>query len=218
MWLRRSWLRFRFMTSFLRGAADGLISILKGLEHVEARIRSMQEKYEASAKELTHTDQGAMYVVMGHALSAWARMEEGLVVLVELFLLSPGSDKAGLIMYSIVNFNVWLTIINDLYAQEPRFEAFKPRWNKISARIRRIKDIRDRLAHEPTHIEEGVSGGASLRPSRFDVRAKNKKYTPLTIGEIMDFATAVANIASDLTELAQDMMAALKASQEKSPG
>ena len=116
-----------------------MISILKGLEHVEARIRSMQEKYEASAKELTHTDQGAMYVVMGHALSAWARMEEGLVVLVELFLLSPGSDKAGLIMYSIVNFNVWLTIINDLYAQEPRFEAFKPRWNKISARIRRIK-------------------------------------------------------------------------------
>jgi len=217
MLFRRFWRKLLAIWFSLRGVAFALGSMRNGLDHLQARLRSMQEEIKADAKELTDTDEGVMYVVMGGALSAWARMEEVLVVIAEILLLGPGTDKVGLIMYSIINFNVWLTIINDLYLQEPRFVSFKPRWNKISERIRKIKDIRDRLAHEPSHMEEGTPGRAYLRPSKFDVRPKIKKYKPLTKMEIMDFTKAVASISSDLVTLAEDMTSALKSSHEKSP-
>jgi hypothetical protein len=199
-----------------------MVSALKGLENLQARLLSIKEEVKVGAKELTETEKGVMYVVVGQALGAWAQMEEELVVIVEILLLGPGDGKAGVIMYSIINFNVWLTVINDLYTQEPRLASLKPRWNKISARIRKIKDVRDRLAHEPTHLEKGIMPGRhatpSLRPSKFDVRPKTRKYAPLISTEIMDFTMAVASISFDLVVLANDMMSALKSSHEKSPG
>jgi hypothetical protein len=140
-------------------------------------------------------------------------MEEAIVLIVHILLGAP-TPKVGLIMYSIINFNVWLTIVDELFVLEPSMSSFKPRWNKLSARIRPIKDMRDRLAHEAAHVGEAE---AVLRPSEFDVRPKTTKYQPLTIMEISDFSSKTADIGNEIVQLVKDMQSARAALREKSP-
>src|ERR1035437_1619609 len=83
----------------------------------------------------------------GLALSHWATMEELRVGIACLLLRTHEANKVGIILYSIFNFNSWLSIIGELFSQEPRYITLKPRWNKISERLKGLKDTRDRLAH-----------------------------------------------------------------------
>jgi hypothetical protein len=50
-------------------------------------------------------------------------------------------------MYSIINFNVWLSIIDELLLLDTRYSKTKSKWNGISSKLRGLKDTRDRLAH-----------------------------------------------------------------------
>ena len=84
--------------------------------------------------------------LLGRALTAWAKMEESLVVIV-MHLLRVHPEKAGLLMYSIINFNTWLFIINDLFEMDKTLGHFRSKFGKISERIRRVKDRRDQIAH-----------------------------------------------------------------------
>src|ERR1700732_5442731 len=101
---------------------------------------------EAEAKERDSGRQW-LYTTVGHALSSWAIIEENLVVIATLLLrLSP--SEAGLILYSIINFNTWLSIIGELFKMEEGYEKLIPEWNRFSNRLRRLKTIRDNLAHQ----------------------------------------------------------------------
>jgi hypothetical protein len=191
--------------------------ILKGIQHTQNRLRELEKELTTSAAAISEADERILYTTIGMALTTWARMEEALVLLVEILLRSrPG--KAGLIMYSIINFNVWLTLITDLYELEPRLIAFKPRWNKISERIRRIKDLRDRLAHESAESAATrlTPSETVLRPSDFDVRQKSKSFKPLAVPEITAFSEQVGAITKDVIALNRDMLTTLQASAQKS--
>jgi hypothetical protein len=72
---------------------------------------------------------------IGNAITAWAIMEERLILVASL-LLKGTPQKTGLVFYSIINFNVWLAIITDLFPLEPDLTTFQHRWNKISERLR----------------------------------------------------------------------------------
>jgi hypothetical protein len=61
-----------------------------------------------------------IFSAVGHALSNWAQMEAGLVAMTAA-LLTTTPDKAGVVMYSVINFNAWLGIIDELFAVEPVF-------------------------------------------------------------------------------------------------
>ena len=56
-----------------------------------------------------------LYTRVGQAISFWASMETRLVTIAAL-LLGTSEQKAGLLMYSIMNFNVWLIIIDELFS------------------------------------------------------------------------------------------------------
>src|SRR5450432_616065 len=129
--------------------------------------------------------------------------------------------KVGIILYSIINFGAWLQIIGELFTQERLYVPLKPKWNKISTRLRALKDTRDRLAHHTIYYGEKVAtlaGDASLRPGRFDTRQKSQTFQPLDVGQIHNFSDSLAKVQEDLTTLLQAMTTILthETSQKKS--
>jgi hypothetical protein len=125
-------------------------------------------------------------------------------------LLIVKTAQAGLIMYSILNFNVWLSLIHDLMALNPKLKPIQTRWNKISERIRKIKDLRDQLAHHSVSTKK-----AHLKPSQFDIRQKTKLQRPLNLTQIFEFIQAIVAICDDLEKFIEDMWPLLS-SEEKS--
>lgn len=201
--------------SYTRGFAGGVLSLAKGVESLRQDLSRLHEEIKSGSKAIAEADKNVMFVNIGQALTAWARMEEVLVMIAHI-LMGTKADKVGLVMYSIINFNTWLSIIDELYPLESELMKFKPRWNKLSARIRRIKDVRDRLAHEPAYRGEEDTYPSSLRPSELDVRLKTAKYKPLTGIEINEFSMVVTSITEDLLSLLHDMLDALEPSSRKS--
>jgi hypothetical protein len=158
------------------------------------------------------------FAAVGQTLSLWARMEQFLVLITSI-LLGTTSTKAGIIMYSIVNFNVRLNIINELFSIERCYSTLEPRWNKINDKLRGLKDTRDRLAHHTifrndsrnTNIKE------SLRPVQLDLRQKSQKYQPLDFEKIIQFSSSFRLVSNNLTVLINAMkIIQRETSQQKS--
>src|ERR1700742_819654 len=147
--------------AFLRGA-------IGTIKDAEAHFQSVQEKSEQIRQHLESTGQKLVFGNVGLAISAWAKMEEMLVVIVAMLLRVP-AEKAGLMMYSILNFNSWIEIINVLFEIDRQLIPLRSKWTKIAERIRRIKDQRDQLAHHPI---EGTL--VAIKAPSLDVRTKPK--------------------------------------------
>jgi hypothetical protein len=110
-------------------------------------------------------------------------------------------------MYSIINFNVWIGLIDELFVLEPSQTPLKPKWNKISERLRGLKDTRDRLAHHTIYSgpKIGATGDTLLRPGRLDARQKSQKYEPLNFEQISTFTHSVTEVLNALTTLINAM-------------
>ena len=168
------------------------------------------------AAELESIDQEArwryrqlLYSHVGQALCVWSAMEDTLVAIASM-LLRTDVTKSGLVMYSIINFSVWLNLIDELFPLEPAYMPLKPRWNKLNERLRALKDTRDRLAHHIAHTRDDIDfpeDSTSLRPGRYDTRRKSQKYQPLTRKQIEAFTGAVAEVNEDLGALITAMAA-----------
>lgn len=191
----------------------GFLSLMRKIIRTRGSVPDLAKLYQGDLTELRtnidqirsrirQTNRDVFFNATGQALTVWARMEEQLVVIVAI-LLPAMTNKAGLVMYSIINFQVWLTVIDELFSLEAKYSAFRPRWNKIAEKLRREKDYRDRLAHHP--ISQESEGMALSKPPRLDTRQKSKAFTPLTLAQATDFAARVASIAEDLQKLTEDM-------------
>ena len=111
-------------------------------------------------------------------------------------------------MYSINNFHSWLSIIDELFAIDPRYTPLRSDWLKISKRLMRCNDTRVALAHHALvpgkgieHFKENDIGDLSavfptLRPNRLDSRSRSKKRVPLGADELSTFADDL-NVAID---------------------
>jgi hypothetical protein len=187
-----------------------LEAIVRGAKAYEERAKELHRMSEELQRELTSTDGQVLFITIGRALTVWAKLEEFLVFVVAHLLLIRAA-RAGLVMYSIVNFNVWLSIIHDLMQDDKIYAPMLPRWNKISERIRRVKDQRDRLAHHSVKI-----ASATLGPSKFDTRSKSKAQRPLDHHEVNEFLTIILGICDALEAFVVDMGDLLPPSDLKS--
>ena len=150
------------------------------------------------------------YATIGKAISGWSGTEGSLVVIAAI-LLDTTEVKAGLILYSINNFHSWLSIIDELFAIEPRYRSLRSDWTPIAERLKKLNDTRVRLAHHALDSGKGIEalvGGEdlevifpSLRPNKYDTRTKTKKQTPLRIGELAVFIEELASVTARLAEL-----------------
>jgi hypothetical protein len=161
------------------------------------------DKQEAQEQLLRTT----LFAAVGRALSIWAQTEESLVIIITI-LLRTQPTKAGIIMYSIINFNVWLGIADEL-AIDQSYTALKHKWNKINERLKKLNDTRVRLAHHTVYnISNNNFDYKSLKPGRFDTRGKSQKYPqPLDYDQISDFIRSL-NV-KDLLALINAMNAIL---------
>lgn len=216
----RKWLHSRL--TFLRGGFHALGMMLTGrltefTEELKRRTETLKEIESELAGDQQARDTRVLFVLIGRALTIWATMEESLVCILSI-LLRTDLEKAGLILYSTINFNVWLSIIDELFAIDEQFKGLKPRWNKLAARLREVKDRRDSLAHHPVSKsnDQGTFSETLLKPPSMDIRRKSLKYKPMAIDDIFHFAVTIANISTDLTALAKEMMEQLRSSLEKS--
>lgn len=193
-----------------------LAGALQALRHPIASLEALPVLLKEARTSLMETDQNVLFLVVGQALSGWARMEEGLVLVLAL-LLRTNTQKSGIILYSTINFNAWLSIIDELFVLDPALISFKPRWNKISERIRRIKDLRDSLAHHSFRKPLSESStSVTLRPSKYDLRQKSVRLNPLNHENISDFSDKVITISEDLIVLIESMADHVEASPGKS--
>jgi hypothetical protein len=148
----------------------------------KAATKATFEAEDKEAGDKTTADrEEAHFTEVGKALSTWASLEEILVGIVYL-LLTDSVQKAGVVMYSIINFGTWLGIITELFPHEELYTHLKPKWDKLTSRLRALKDIRDRLAHHSAFkadIPAAIFKLTSIAPSPYDVRAKSLKYRPL---------------------------------------
>ncbi len=193
--------------SFPRNASAAIEGAIKTLQKKQDYIAELNAQLQEIQKKAVSTDREILYATIGQTLSAWARMEETLVAIAAL-LLRLHTSKAGLIMYSIINFNVWLTLIHDLFSMDPILHVHRKRWNKISERIREIKDKRDQLAHHPVRESE-------LRVPKYDTRHKTKRQHPLNAREVVNLSEKILAITDDTIALIEDMGRTIVASGEK---
>jgi len=134
-------------------------------------------------------------------------------------LLRTKPEKAGLILYSTINFSVWINIIDELFAIDEIYLPIKPKWNNLAARMRRVKDDRDRIAHhgvQKPDIPSSTIGQTVLQSPEMDVRQKSLKSKPMSNHDVLDFVETVNHINRDLVNLANEMAEMRPASPEKS--
>ena len=142
------------------------------------------------------------YACVGQGISSWTRMEERLVQ-IGARLLRTSHDKAGLVFYSIINFNVWLDILDQLFVLDGTYENSYAKWHTLVSLLRKENDIRARLAHHSLDQEfkidwERLSLKAFLRPAKLDTRTKTRAYEPLETQEIVEFTRRVGDLHDQL--------------------
>jgi hypothetical protein len=200
------------------------LALLRLLGRINVKLASQDQKKEFAAEWEAH-DQAtgekwksvhrqALLTNVGLALSQWAGMEDLLVGISCLLLRTHEATKVGIILYSIATPHTWLSIIGELFSQEPRYITLKPRWNKISDRLIKLNDTRVRLAHHTIYGDKAttLAGDTSLRPGQFDVRPKSQKhrFEPLDYDQILKFIDSLNTVMDDLKELLDTMTAILQ--------
>jgi hypothetical protein len=190
------------------------------LEVLKAQLESLKQELKETSAAVRQEEVEVLHRGTGSAITSWAIMEERLIMVASL-LLKTAPEKVGLVFFSIVNFQVWLSIITELFELAPEFSGFQRRWNKLYERLRAEKDIRDRLAHHAVlsaTVTDNPFGRSVKKASRIDFRAKSRALKPLVIEEVNDFSERIGNISDDLLKLVDDMRSHLHhVAQSSSP-
>jgi hypothetical protein len=145
-------------------------------------------------------DRILFYSTVGQGISNWARME-GQLIHFAADLLDTNVEKAGVVFYSIINFYVWLSIIDDLLLLDKQLTNVKKLWTPISSRLKALNDTRVRLAHHTAwHTDHSLTAMA-LRPAKEDRRSRSKGYSNLMAPEIIKFTQVTTELVHELTDL-----------------
>jgi hypothetical protein len=188
----------------------------------EEELEEFKADIDRTAVEIT----AKMYQAIGRSITDWSRME-GSLVHIASWLLDSGSKKVGLVLYSFNNFHTWLSIIDELFAIDPNFSSLRSDWIKIAERLRKLNDVRVRLAHhalEPGSAFENLENVTleninpetfendfdaanifpSLKPHKNDTRIKWKKKA-ISLDEIATFHEQLSEVITAMTTLMKEM-------------
>jgi hypothetical protein len=193
-------------------AIENCTEKLRTIRLILTLSRQTPEQLTLLAQEMLQKDlEGNKWAVINYATSyaitGWALMEEKLVLIAAL-LLRADVEKTGLVFYSMINFQVWITIITELFELDQVFKPFQRRWNKIFERLRAEKDNRDRLAHNAImsqNVSDNPLGVPIKIAAQLDWRSKSRKSAPMTLDQVEAFRKRIDAIDDDLQELIDDM-------------
>jgi hypothetical protein len=180
----------------------------------EEQARKQLEEFKAEIDLTTAKITEKTYESIGRSITDWSQME-GSLVHIASWLLDSRSQKVGLVLYSINNFHTWLSIIDELFAMDPNFSPLRSDWIKIAERLRKLNDVRVRLAHhalepgkDPLELLEDDSDPTetfpSLKPNKADTRMKWKKNA-IGLEEIATFRDLLIEVIEEMTTLMSRM-------------
>jgi hypothetical protein len=192
----------------------------------EEQARKELEEFKAHIDRTTAKMTETTYAAIGKSITDWSRME-GFLVHIASWLLDSKTKKVGLVLYSINNFHTWLSIIDELFAMDPNFSPLRSDWTKIAGRLRKLNDVRVRLAHhalEPGSALENLEKVTleninletfendfdaakvfpSLKPDKNDTRVKWKKAA-ISLDEIVSFQEELIDVIEMMTALMSRM-------------
>ncbi|WP_271612858.1 hypothetical protein [Bradyrhizobium sp. CCBAU 21362] len=188
------------------------------VEHTRKELEEFKADIGQTAAEMT----AAMHRAIGKSITDWSRMEGSLVHIASC-LLDSKTNKVGLVLYSINNFHTWLSIIEELFVMDSNFSPLRSDWNEIAGRLRKLNDVRVRLAHhalEPGRALEilesitvenisletfeddfdSANVFPSLKPHKNDTRMKWKKKA-VSLDEIVTFQEQLIDVIEMMTAL-----------------
>lgn len=188
----------------------------------EEKMRKELEEFKADIGRTAAQMTAKTYQAIGRSITEWSRME-GLLVHIASWILDSKTNKVGLVFYSINSFHTWLSIIDELFAMDSNFSPLRSDWIKIADRLRKLNDVRVRLAHHA--LEPGRAFGSlesitleninletfeddfdtakvfpSLKPHKNDTRMKWKKKA-ISLEEIVTFQEQLVEVIETLTAL-----------------
>jgi DNA repair exonuclease SbcCD ATPase subunit len=151
------------------------------------------------------------YYAIGSSITTWSKTE-GHLVYVAAMLLDTTPEKAGVVFYSIMNFYTWLSVIDELFAIDPKYQPLQSDWNAIAKRLKKLNEVRVRLAHHAVEHGKGIEGlladgddelrfFPSLKPNKLDLRNKTQKHSPLQIDEVVEFVRRLVSVIEAISEL-----------------
>jgi hypothetical protein len=192
----------------------------------EEQIRKELEEFKVNVGRTAEEMTAKTYEAIGRSITTWSQME-GFLVNIVSWLLDSKTKKVGLVLYSINNFHTWLSIIDELFATDPNFSPLRSDWTKIAGRLRKLNDVRVRLAHHalrPGSIVENLEKVTlenidletfenefdsekifpTLKPHENDTRVKWKKAA-ISFGEIVSFLEQLVDVVETMTVLMKEM-------------
>ncbi len=188
----------------------------------EEQIRKELEEFKVDIGRTVAEMTAKTYEAIGRSITDWSKME-GFLVHIVSWLLDSKTKKVGLVLYSINNFHTWLSIIDELFAMDPNFSPLRSDWTKIAGRLRKLNDVRVRLAHhalEPGRALENLENVTlesinvetfendfdtakifpTLKPHENDTRGKWKKVA-ISFDEIVTFQEELIDVIETMTAL-----------------
>lgn len=192
----------------------------------EELTRQELEEFKAGIGRTAAKMTAKTYEAIGRSITDWSQME-GFLVHIASWLLDSKTKKVGLVLYSINNFHTWLSIIDELFAMDPSFSPLRSDWNKIAGRLRKLNDVRVRLAHhalepgsaldnlesitlESVNLEtfendfDAAKIFPTLKPHENDTRVKWKKAA-ISLDEIVSFQEELIDVVEAMTALTSRM-------------
>ena len=192
----------------------------------EEQIRRELEEFKAEVDRTTTELTEKMHQLIGSSITEWSRME-GLLVHIASWLLDSRPAKVGLVFYSINNFHTWLSIIDELFVMDPNFSPLRSDWIKIADRLKKLNDMRVRMAHHalepgriheilekltpeqitPEIIENDFAPSAvwpSLRPHKNDTRLKWKNKA-ISLEEMVAFSEQLTDVIETMGALINEI-------------
>src|SRR3981081_4388027 len=162
----------------------------------------MSDEYEYDVEHWNQRHE--FYGSIRQGISLWSSMETTIVE-IAAHLLGTTEHKTGLVFYSIMNFYTWLSIIEEIFALEPKFEPLRGDWGQISDKLRGLNYIRVRLAHHTAFDGSDYRDAPTLKPGKYDARKKSKKHSPLTNAEIVAYINETLHTGRELYALRDKM-------------
>jgi len=161
-------------------------------------------------KILMSAMRGYTYEAVGRGITQWANTES-LLIIIGATLLETSFEKSGVVFYSIINFNVWLSIISELMPKTDEFEKAKEKWGVLSEKLRRLNNTRVLIAHHPVDTDDPV-----VKPHDLNTTIKAIKSKPLAPEDILAWVEEVIKASNELISFSKYLYTLCKQPEKSS--
>jgi len=199
-------------------AADAQSKVIRALTELlgpdENRKSELGDASSDRKSQFSDAQIDSIYRNTGMFLSVWSVVESSIIQIVSI-LLECDPDRIGTVLYLNVNFGIWLDSVSNLIdsGEDSSLRVIQQKkWRDIEKKLRRFKDVRDRLAHHTALRSSSDRAPAgfqpNLAPNNFDQRPKSLKHSadPLTAEQIKFYIDNLGLLVDQIGDFTEELL------------